>query len=349
MANKGLDEELVTAIDAKDGRPLWSTRIGKVGNPDQNPSYPAARSTPTVDGTRVYALGSDGDLVCLDAVTGKIKWQKGLRSDFGGKPGEWAYSESPLVDGEVVVCTPGGEDATILALNKISGEVVWKCAVPGGARAGYASIVVTAAVGLKEYIAYTGGGLFGVEAETGKLLWSYEATTGPVGMSALTPIVSEDLVYSATDRLGGAIVRLLADGNAVKVQEVYREMNVPKTLGGAVLVGEHLYGSSGAALVCVEFKTGEVKWTERISASAAICYADGRLYLHCQDGEILLVEATAEAFRLHGHVTPPHPPTPINPNEKAWPYPVISDGRLFVRHSDCLWCYDIRDTARSVE
>jgi outer membrane protein assembly factor BamB len=132
MSNHGLEDEFVKALDVKDGKEIWSTRAGKVGSQDQQPNYPAARSTPTVDGTRMYALGSDGDLVCLEAETGKVRWQKSLRADFGGKPGTWAYSESPLVDGDKVVCTPGGAEATIVALNKNTGEVVWKCAVPGG-------------------------------------------------------------------------------------------------------------------------------------------------------------------------------------------------------------------------
>src|SRR5947209_5231728 len=118
IANKGLDDESVKALDAKDGSPVWATRIGKVGSPQQRPNYPAARSTPTVDGARVYALGSDGDLACLDAASGKVQWHKNLRTDFGGKPGTWAYAESPLIDGDVLVCTPGGDDATVVALDK---------------------------------------------------------------------------------------------------------------------------------------------------------------------------------------------------------------------------------------
>ena len=342
MSNKGREDEFVKALDVKDGRQVWSTRLGKVGNPDQQPSYPAARSTPTVDGTRIYALGSDGDLACLETASGKVRWQKSLRADFGGKPGTWAYSESPLVDGDVVVCTPGGTEATIMALNKNTGEVVWKCAVPGGAKAGYSSIVVADAGGVRQYLAYTGGGLFGVEAKTGKFLWRYDKTTGPVGMSVLTPVVNEGLVYSANDRLGGAAVRLLADGEAVKAEEVYRGTKLPNTIGGAVLMGEHLYGSSGVTLVCAEFKTGQIKWSERVTAPGALCYADGRLYFHGENGAILLVEATQEAYREHGRVTPPNPPAPANQMEKAWPHPVIADGRLFVRNNESLWCYDIK-------
>jgi outer membrane protein assembly factor BamB len=346
MANKGLEDEFVTARNAKDGSLLWSTRIGKVGNPDQQPNYPAARSTPTVDGAVLYALGSDGDLACLETATGKVRWRKSLRADFGGQPGTWAYAESPLVDGDVLVCTPGGTQATVVALNKKTGAVVWKCAVPGGARAGYASIVVADAGTVRQYVAYTGDGLFGVEAKTGKLLWRYDKTTGPMGLNAMTPVVSEGLVYSGSERLGGAAIRILFDGSAAKADEVYRGMKLPRMLGGAVLIGEYLYGSSGNALVCVEFKTGQVKWSERSVAPGAVCYADGRLYLHGESGEMALVEATPEAYRELGRFTPPNPTQKrANAGEKAWAYPVIADGRLYIRDADSLWCYDIKTAA----
>ena len=132
LSNKGNDTEFVQALDARNGKPVWSTNIGKVGQPDQQPNYPAARSTPTVDGNLLFALGSDGDLVCMETATGKIHWQKNVQKEFGGKPGVWAYSESPLIDGDTVVCTPGGSQATLLALNKKTGAVFWKSALPEG-------------------------------------------------------------------------------------------------------------------------------------------------------------------------------------------------------------------------
>lgn len=342
MSSKGDQEESVKALDVKDGRLLWSTRIGKVGNPNQQPHYPAARSTPTVDGPLLYALGSDGDLACLETDTGKVRWRKSLRTDFGGKPGTWAYAESPLVDGEKLVCTPGGTEATLVALNKKTGEVAWKCAVPGGARAGYASLVATDAGGVREYVAYTGDGLLGVEAKTGKFLWRYDKISGPQGMSIITPVVGDGLVYSGNEPLGAAALRPPADGTG-KVQEVYRGAKLPKMIGGAVLVGGYLYGTSGPSLLCVEFKSGKVKWSHRSIAPGAVCYADGRLYLHAEGGDVGLVEATPEAYQEDGRFTPPNPPAQrANHGEKTWAYPVISDGRLYIRDADCLWCYDIR-------
>src|SRR5690349_10385688 len=167
LANQGLDNEFVEALSVSDGKKIWSATIGKVGNPDQQPNYPAARSTPTVDGTMVYALGSDGDLACLDAATGKVHWHKNLQTDFGGKPGNWAYAESPLIDGDVLVCTPGGSKATLAALNKKTGDVVWKSAVPGGDPAAYSSIIIAQTDGIKQYVQLLDKGLVGVAAKDG--------------------------------------------------------------------------------------------------------------------------------------------------------------------------------------
>ena len=176
LSNRGLDNEFVQALSTQDGKQVWATRLGKVGNPNQMPSFPTARSTPTVDGALLYALGSDGDLACLETARGKIRWQKSLRADFGGHPGQWAYSESPLVDGDVLVVTPGGAQATIVALNKKTGETIWKSAVPGGDDAAYASIIVVDTSGRKQYVQFLAKGLVGVDAKSGQFLWRYDAT-----------------------------------------------------------------------------------------------------------------------------------------------------------------------------
>src|SRR5687767_8863757 len=152
MSNRGMENEFVQALSTKDGKPVWTTRVGNVGNPNQNPPYAKARSTPTVDGDFVYALGSVGDLAILEAKRRMLRWQKYIRKAFGGQPCQWTYAQSPLVDGELVVVTPGGAQATLAALNKKTGAVVWKSAVPGGDPAGYASAVVTQGGGRKQYV-----------------------------------------------------------------------------------------------------------------------------------------------------------------------------------------------------
>jgi len=153
LSNKGSSDEFVQALSVKDGKQVWSTRLGKVG-PNRGPQYPGSRSTPTVERDVLYALGSDGDLACVETAKGKVRWRKNLRSDFGGQPGAWAYSESPLIDGDVLVCTPGGSTATMVALNKKNGEVLWKSPFSDGDQAGYASAIVVEAAGVKQYVQF---------------------------------------------------------------------------------------------------------------------------------------------------------------------------------------------------
>jgi outer membrane protein assembly factor BamB len=340
--NKGLENEYVQALRVRDGKPIWQTRLGNVGNPKQNPAYPGARSTPTVDGNRVYALGSDGDLVCVDAGRGRERWRKNLRTDFGGKPGTWAYSESPLVDGDALVVTPGGKEATLVALNKKNGEVIWKSQVPEGDAAGYASVIIVDAAGVKQYVQFVGKGLVGVEAKTGKFLWRYDHTAENSPANIATPVAADGYIYSATKYSGGGLVQLTPDSGGVKAEEVYFERKLPKAIGGSVLLDGYLYGTGGELTQCVDFKTGEVKWSKaRAVSPASVCYADGRLYLHGEnEGDVALLEATPEGYRERGHFTPPN--MPEKGNAKAWQYPVISDGRLYIHDWGTLWCYDVK-------
>jgi len=340
LSNQGLDNEFVQALGAKDGQRIWSQRIGKVGNPDQQPNYPAARSTPTVDGEWLFALGSDGDLACLKRATGKVRWQKNLRKDYGGQPGTWAYSESPLIDGGAVVCTPGGGEATLAVLDKKTGELIWKCAVPGGEQAAYASAIVIEAGGVRQYVQILQKGLVGVEAKTGKLLWRYDKTAKGSPAVIPTPVASGDFIYSAGARNGGGGVRLKADGGTFEAEQVYFSPKLPTSVGGAVKVGEYLYGTSAGGLLCLEFTTGNVKWDDRSIGAASLCYADGRLYLHGENGEVALVEATPEAYREKGRFSPPDPPD--RGASKAWAYPVVANGRLYIRDIGTLWCYDVK-------
>ena len=340
LSNQGLDNEFVQALEARDGKRIWSQTIGKVGNPNQQPSYPAARSTPTVDGEWVYAFGSDGDLACLERATGKVRWQKNVRADYGGQPGIWAYSESPLVDGEAVVCTPGGSNATLVALNKNTGELIWKCAIPGGEQAAYTSALAIEVGGVRQYIQMLQKGLVGVEAKTGKLLWRYDRTAKGSPAVIPTPVADGDFIYSAGARNGGGGARLKANGGIFEAEQVYFSPKLPTSIGGAVKAGDYLYGTSAGALLCLEFKTGTGKWDDRSIGAASLCYADGRLYLHGENGEVALVEATPEAYREKGRFKPANPPD--RGNSKAWAYPVIAGGRLYLRDMGALWCYDIK-------
>ena len=340
LSNQGLDDEFVQALDAKDGKKVWSQRIGKVGNPKQQPNYPAARSTPTVDGDWLFAFGSDGDLACLDRATGHIRWQKNVRREYDGQPGVWAYAESPLVDGDAVVCTPGGSNATMIAVNKQTGELIWKCVVPDGEQAAYTSALVDETGGVRQYVQMLQKGLVGVEAKSGKLLWRYDRTAKGCPAVIPTPVAGGDFIYSAGARVGGGGVRLKAEGGRFEAEQAYFSPKLPTSVGGALKVDQYLYGTSAGALLCLEFTTGNTRWDERSIAPASLCYADKRLYLHGEDGEVALVEATPEAYREKGRFKPVDPPD--RGASKAWAYPVIANGRLYIRDMGTLWCYNIK-------
>jgi outer membrane protein assembly factor BamB len=341
LSNRGLENEFVQALSVRDGKPVWTTRIGNVGNPNQKPNYAMARSTPTIDGKVLYALGSDGDLACLETAGGKVRWQKNLRKEFGGQPGQWAYSESPLIDGYVLVVTPGGAQATIVALNKKDGSVIWKSAVPGGDPAGYASAIVVEAAGFRQYVQFLDKGVVGVDAKTGKFLWRYaEPGKGPANMP--TPVARDGYVYASASRTGGGLVSLKPTLDGVVAEQVYYTRGLPYSVGGSVLLGDLLYGTTNEGLVAAEFVSGKVKWQAGSIGGGSIVYADGHLYIHGENGEVALVEASPEGYREKGRFTPPDQPKHRDAMEKAWTYPVVANGRLYIRDLGTLWCYAIK-------
>jgi len=345
MSNRGLDNEFAQALSTQDGKVIWTTRVGNVGNPNQNPNYAKARSTPTVDANFIYVLGSDGDLACLEAKTGKIRWQKSIRKEFGGQPGEWAYAESPLVDGDAVVVTPGGAQGTMIALNKKTGELIWKSAIPGGDAAGYASAIVVQGGGRKQYVQLLSKGLVGVDAKTGQFLWRYaDVAKGPA--QYFTPVARNEYVYGGALGVGGGLIRLKPDGGGVAAEQVYFVRGLPNGMGGAVLVGDHLYGTEvSQKLVAADFTTGKLKWEAENFGWASVAAADGLLYCHLVSGEMALVEATPEAYRIKGKFTPPAAPEhkKVGPYpEGSFAYPVIANGRLYIRDLGTLWVYDIK-------
>ncbi len=340
--------QFVICFDLASRRRLWTTRIGP-------PHKDGSRCTPTIDGDRLYALGTASDLVCLRADTGRLVWKRNLERDFGGTMmSGWRWSESPLVDGDRVICTPGANEAGLVALSKQTGDVIWKTHLPsmgdrGKDGAGYASAVAADIEGVRQYLTILGRGAISVAAEDGRFLWGYNRIANKVA-NIPSPIVRGNHVFVTTSyKTGSALLKITKNGNQFEAEEVYYLS--PKEFenhhGGVVLVGDYLYGGSGQNMgtpVCIEFLTGKITWSERewmrsvkAGGSAAVLYADGQLYFRYEkDGRVALLAANPKKFEPRGMFTA------AVTSGKSWAHPVIQDGRLYLRSHDRLMCYDVR-------
>jgi outer membrane protein assembly factor BamB len=339
LVNRGVEDELLQARSIVDGKLVWELRLGSVGNPDQQPSYPGSRSTPTVAADSVYALGSNGDLVAVNRRNGRELWRRQLRQDFGGKPGTWAYAESLLVDGDTLVVSPGGETA-LVALDRNTGKERWRSRVPGGEDAAYSSTIPLSVGPVKQYVQFLQKGLVGIDARSGVLLWRYDAPAVGSAANMATPITRGDVVFATTNQGGGGFVRLSAGAGGVTATPLHFDKKIGIGAGGAVLVGDHLYGANAGGLLAIAWETGTIAWQDRSVGAASIATAEGRLYLRGEGGEVALAEASPSGYQERGRFTPADPPD--RGKARAWPHPVIADGRLYLRDIGVLWAYDIR-------
>ena len=333
----------LVALSVKDGSELWATRIvEKAGN---NPNC-----TPTIADDMVYALSTEGDLFCVGLEKGDVVWKKNFPKDFGGKMmSGWGYSESPLIDGERLICSPGAKDAAIAALDKKTGEMIWKSAIPdigtrGGDGAGYSSIIISNGAGVKQYVQLMGRGVISVSAEDGKFLWGYNRVANGTA-NIPTPILHEDYVFCSSGYgTGSALLKLVKDGDkGVKAEEQYflDAKTMQNHHGGMIMIGDYIYCGNQhnqGFPFCLEWKTGKVKWSPGRGpgkGSAAIVYADGQLYFRYQSGTMALIAASPEGYKENGVFEPPHGGDP------SWAHPVVAGGRLYLREQDALYCYNI--------
>jgi outer membrane protein assembly factor BamB len=272
----------------------------------------------------------------VDAATGQRRWGKNLVKDFGGQVGGWNYSESVLIDGDRLICTPGGKTATLVALEKLTGATVWKARVPEGDRAEYSSVVKADVGGEQQYIQFLRYGVVGVKADDGTFLWRYKHPANDTA-NCSTPIYQDGRVFAASAYgTGGGLARLTRDGATTTAKEAYFVRGMQNHHGGMVLVDGYLYGEGRNELYCVEFKTGKVMWHEGRPGKGSIAYADGRLYYRDEGGPMTLVEANPDKFVEHGRFDPPRG------GGSAWPHPVLANGKLYLRHGDLLMCYDVK-------
>lgn len=329
------DREFAIAFSESTGEVVWSVPIGKVG-PNRGPQYPGTRSTPTVDDARVYCLASDGTLTCLETSSGIQVWQRHLTKDFAGKVGNWAYSESVLIDGDRLICTPGGAAATLLALNKHTGEPIWKSAIGVNEHAEYASAILFATGNSRQYVQFLSGGVVGVDAASGKPLWRYPKTAGVANI--MTPIAAGNRIFSSGSRTGGALVEIQIREETAITKELYFNRGLSTSIGGAIVVDQHLYGTTSNSLFCANFETGELLWSARAVGAASLCVADGRIYVRGHaTGDVLLVEPSGKSFQPRGKLKQPH-----RSNTRAWPHPVVANGNLLLRDQGTLLCYDVK-------
>ncbi len=329
--------ECVVALDADGGKTLWESKVGPLWEDQRR--HPGTRSTPTVDGELVYAIGSDGDLVCLETAGGKERWRKHMRKDFGGSHGTWAYAESPLIDGDVLVCSPGGRSATMVALDKKTGEVIWKAALDAsGSAGGYSSAIVAEVGGVRQYVQFVSGGVVGVSAKDGKSLWRYTKTAARQA-NIPTVIFHDGHVFTANGYgVGAGLVKLTPGGGDVSAEEVYFSRDLVNHHGGVVRVGDYLYGTNNSSLLCLKFKDGaKPVWSDRAVGKGSVTAADGHLYVRGERGPVALVEATPDGYKEKGRFDQPD-----RSRLSAWPHPVIANGRLYLRDQDVLLCYDVK-------
>ncbi len=312
------------------GKALWNSSYGR----EWNGSHPGARTTPTVVGNRIYLMSALGLVVCFDQ-DGKIVWSKDLIKEFGAKNLQWGMTESLLVEGERVFCTPGGSKAMVAALDRETGKTIWQTN-GNGETSGYCSPCLVQHGARKLLITMTAKAVVGLDAETGEYLWQQRHVTD-YDVNANTPLVQNGWVFTVSGYGTGAqMFRLSADGS--KTQRIWSQSKLDSQMGAAVLVDGYLYGSghNNRGWHCLDWKTGSVQYTQRaIGNKGNIVFADGLLYCYSESGEVALVKPDPQEFAVIGSFrlkegSGPH-----------WAHPVIKSGLLYVRHGEVLKVYDI--------
>jgi outer membrane protein assembly factor BamB len=342
--------EVVWAKDEKTGTDVWATKIAAALSRQQLGGYPGSRCSPTVDGDYLYAVGAAGDLVCLSVAKGEIKWRKHFRKDFNGRMmSDWGFSESPLVDGDKVICTPGGDQAALVALNKKDGKVLWRAPVSDCGGAGYASIVIAEFKGIKQYITLLGRCLVSIDANKGKMVWVY-ARIANTTANIPTSVVADDHIICSTGygQGGTAVLQMIPKGTGIQIKEVFYHNNrsLQNHHGGLVRQGDYIYlchGHNAGNPVCYNWKTNQIQWKQSQRSlgegSACLLFADGHLYIRYEKGTMVLAEANPLSFKLKGKFR-----LPYDSGFPSWPHPVIAHGKLYIRDQDVLMCFDVKAT-----
>lgn len=322
--------EYVMAFDEATGKKVWEVENGRRFSNDRGDG---PRGTPTVEGSRLYAYGASGDLRALDAASGKTLWHVNVLQQFGGSNIIWGLSESPLVLSDRIIVNAGGPEASIVAISKKDGSVLWRSQ---GDRAGYSSAILHEVGGIPQAIVFTASRGVGIDTRDGRLLWSYDRVSNRTANIA-TPIARGNHVFLSSDYgTGAALLQLTPSGNTITAKEVYFTNEMRNHHASSVLIGEHLYGFSSAILTAMKFDTGEVAWRDRSVGKGSVIFADDRLYLYSETGVVGLAEANPAGYREHGRFEIRSGSLP------TWSHPVVANGKLYLRDQDNIYAYDVR-------
>lgn len=324
---------VISALDL-DGKIRWQVPNGKAWTGAQA----GTRGTPTIDGQRLYHESPWGQISCLEAKTGQTVWRLNILDKFGAKNITWALAESLLIDGDRVICSPGGPQTAVVALDKATGQVVWK-SPSAGDLAGYASPALAEYQGLRMILTMTSRAIIGVNADTGDLLWRHEHIT-PWDENILTPVFHDGWVFASTGhRVGSVMLKVTVQGKRASVEEVWRSVDLDNHHGGVILLDGYLYGSCWSpGWACLEWKTGKTMYTDRGVGKGSITYADGMLYTLSEQGKVGLVEATPSAHKMVSQFR-----IPEGGEGPVWAHPVVCGGRLYLRHGDFLYAYAVKE------
>jgi len=318
LFSRGADE-FAACLDGADGREIWRVRIDATWQDDIGPG---PRSTPTVEGGTVFALSGRGKLHALAAADGKTLWMRDFVAEYGATPPQWGVSTSPLVEGRLLLVDVGGrQGASIVAFDKRTGGEVWRAQTD---KAGYSAPIAITAGGVRQIVAFTGTRLRALAPADGTLLWDRPWETS-YDVNAATPVFvpPDRLFVSSAYNVGGALLRLTAAEGRVTVAEVWRNTELKSKFQSAVLAGDQLYGFDEGTFKCVDPRTGDMRWRQRGLGHGSLIFADGQLLVLSDAGTLVLVEATAEAYRERARAQPF--------TGRTWTAPALSGGRLYLR------------------
>jgi outer membrane protein assembly factor BamB len=314
-----IGQETVSCLDANTGKPLWKQSYTYTYEPQYYEG--GSSSTPTVDGANVYTLSQMGDLFCFEAATGKILWNKNIAKENGFEISNWGFASSPLVEGNMLIVNAGSQGA---AFDKTSGKMIW---TTGTNAAGYSSLVPFDAAGKRAVALMAAKALVAVEEQTGKELWHFE-WKNTYNVHAADPIIQGTTAFISSAYGGGCA---LVDFSVLPPKEVWKNKNMLNHLNSCVLIDGYLYGVDGqsgqpATFKCLDWKTGEVKWSERGLGLGALMAADGKLIILGEKGELVIAEASPSGFKALSRAQVL--------TGKCWTTPVLSQGKIYCRNAD---------------